>query len=419
MAVGRALLAAGVIGATVVSGQTLVTPELRSEAARLFRELAAIRGLPPPGAPPALVIQTREERRRFVLGEFGRKYSPARLEAERRALVAWGLVPAEFDLAGFLADLLAEQAAAYYDPGLKRMVLANWLTPELRRDALAHELVHALQDRLGGLERFLAGRPGHSDEALARQALVEGEAVALQHELRLRREGRELAALPDVADLQRAIRTSATGPVLARAPAYVRTMLLFPYAEGLGFVHAFRQRRPWSALESLYQDPPRSSAQILHPERYLGRRHDPVPLALPDLGAVLPAGAVKVIEDELGEQGLGAALRRFLGEHAQAAGWLGDRYALWDVLAGSPVLVALTAWETGEVAADFTRSYARLVVAKHDLAPLPDGPLLVWSGRPRACLIERRGRAVLVVEDLPPQSLDPLRAAVWAQPVLY
>ena len=160
----------------------MVPQELRAEATRLLRELATLRGLPSTGGLPPLVIQTREERRRFVVGELSRKYSPARLDAERRALVAWGLVPADFDLPGFLADLLAEQAAAYYDPVAKRMVLANWLTPELRRDALTHELVHVLQDRLVDLERFLDAAPGRSDEGVARQALVEGEAVALSHD---------------------------------------------------------------------------------------------------------------------------------------------------------------------------------------------------------------------------------------------
>ena len=387
------ILAVLAAGGTVAGAQALVGPELRQEATRVLGELATIRGLPPPAGPPALVIETREERRRFVVGEFRRKYSPARLDAERRALVAWHLVPAEFDLAGFLADLLAEQAAAYYDPVRKRLVLANWLTPELRQDALAHELVHVLQDRLVGVERFLAGRPGHSDEGLARQALVEGEAVALQHELRLRREGRELGRLPDVVELQRAIRTSATGPVLARAPAYVRAMLLFPYAEGLGFVHAFRQRQPWSALSAIYQDPPRSASQILHPERYLDRREDPVPLELPDLASVLPAGSAKVIEDELGEFGLGEALRRFHGDGA-ATGWRGDRYALWDVPPGPPVLISLTAWDTPERAGDFARAYGRILVAKHGLAPVPSGPGMTWTAGPRAFLVEARGRAV-------------------------
>lgn len=405
---------------SVASAQALVPPELRAEAARLFRDLATLRGLPPPGAPPPLVIQSREERRRFVVAELARKYSAARLDVERRALVAWGLVPADFDLAGFLADLLAEQAAAYYDPSARRMVLANWLTPELRRDALTHELVHALQDRLVDLDRFLGLAPGRSDEGVARQALVEGEAVALSHDLGLRREGRDFAALPDVADLQRAIRRSVTGPVIARAPAHMRTMLTFPYAGGVGFIHAFRQRRPWAQLSAVYQDPPRSSAQILHPERYLDRREDPVPLQLPDLAAVLPAGSRAAIEDELGEIGVAEVLRRFLGESADAAGWRGDRYALWDVPVGAPALVAVTVWNTEDSAAGFVRAYARVMALKHGLAPVPaDVTRLVWPAGPAVFTIERRQRTVLLVERAPMATLDALRAAVWAKPVLY
>ncbi len=412
-------LLAGLALASLAGAQALVTPEQRAEAARLFGELAAIRGLPPPGPPPPLVIQSREERRRFVVGEYGRKFSPARLDAERRALVAWGLAPADFDLATFYADLYAEQAAAHYDPVAKRMILANWLTPELRRDAVAHELVHTLQDRLVDLDRFLAGRPGHGDESVARQALVEGEAVALAHELTLRREGRDLASLPDVAALQRAIRASATGPVLARAPRYVRTMLTFPYASGLGFVHALRQRRPWAALSALYQDPPRSSAQILHPERYFDRREDPVAITLPDLTAVLPKGATKVIENELGEIGLGEVLRHVGGDAADAPGWRGDRYALWDVTPGASLLVAVTAWDGDDAAAAFVRAYAGVMATKHRLAPHPEGLLLAWAGSGRAFAIERRGRTVVLMEGAPTAALDALRATLWAAPVLY
>jgi hypothetical protein len=405
---------------TIASAQALVSVELRADAARLFQELAVIRGLPPPGTPPPLEIQTREQRRRFVVAELARKYSPARLDADRRALVAWGLLPAEFDLASFYADLLAEQAAAYYDPKAKRMVLANWLTPELRRDALAHELVHALQDRLVDLDLFLTAPPGRSDDGLARQALVEGEAVALAHDLSLRRDGRDFATLPDVTDLARAIRSSATGPVLERAPAYVRTMLTFPYASGLGFVHAFRQRHPWAALSAVFRDPPRSSAQILHPERYFDRREDPLPVPLPDLAPVLPPGSRLAIEDELGEIGLAEILRLPPNGSADATGWRGDRYALWDVPGGTSVLVAVLVWNTDGLAADFVRAYARVMARKHGLAPLPATvPLLTWSGAETAFAIERRHRTVLLLEGVPTSALDAVRTAVWAKPVLY
>ena len=236
----------------------------------------------------------------------------------------------------------------------------------------------------------------------------------------LRRDGRDFAALPDVADLQRAIRTSATGPVLLRAPAYFRTMLIFPYANGLGFVHAFRQRRPWAQLSAVYQDPPRSSSQILHPERYFDRRENPVPLPLPDLLTVLPSGSKLALEDELGEIGIGEVLRRFLGESADAAGWRGDRYVLWDLATGPPLLLAVVVWHTEELAAAFARDYARVLTQKRGSAVATAEPTLqTWPGGPVTAAIERRHRSVLMIEDAPTSLVDTLRAAVWAKPVLY
>jgi hypothetical protein len=207
--------------------------------------------------------------------------------------------------------------------------------------------------------------------------------------------------------------------VVARAPGYIRTMLLFPYADGLGFLHAFRRRHPWSALSTVYQDPPRSASQILHPERYLDRREDPVPIVLPDLAAILPPGSRQVVEDELGELGLSEALRHFLGDSATAEGWRGDRYALWDVPAGASVLVSVTAWDSLPGASEYVRAYARLLVAKHGVAPLPDGSILAWTVGTRSLLVEGRGRVVLTVEGAPGASIDALRAAVWAHRVLY
>ncbi|HZS33097.1 MAG TPA: hypothetical protein VFC42_06935 [Methylomirabilota bacterium] len=396
---------------------------LRAEAAQLLRELAALRGTPSGGGPPPIVIRTREQRRRYVAAEFARKYSPARLEAERRAMVAWGLLPPEFDLAGFLVDLLAEQAAAYYDPVAKQMILANWLTPGLQSDALAHELVHALQDRTVGLEGFLAVVPGRSDAGLARQALVEGEAVALVLERTLRRQGRALAAQADVEDLRRAIETSATGPVLARAPRFVRALLTFPYARGAGFVHALVRDRSWPALPAVYRDPPRSTAAILHPARYLAHRDAPETLAVPDLGALLPAGSRALLEDDLGEFGLGEVLSRGAdpaGAAATAAAWRGDRYALWDVPGSGAALVAVSAWADEAAATAFLRAYARILPAKHGLGPAAsDDDRAAWAAEGRGFALDRLGSRVLILEGLPLAALEAVRTAARRGAVLY
>jgi hypothetical protein len=433
----RRLAIAGLAGLVLLAGplagdrlapmravaQAPVPPELRAEAGRLFRELADLRGLASLGQAPAVVVRARDERRRFIARELARKYPGPRLEAERQAMVAWGLVPPDFDLTALITDLVLEQAAAYYDPVAKTMVLANWLGPEAQRDALAHELVHALQDRQMDLDGFLASPPGRSDETLARQALIEGEAVALTLDLALRRQGQSLEKLPDIGAYQRAIDRSATGPVFSRAPRFMRAMLTFPYSGGLGFVRELRRRFPWSHMSALYRDPPRSTAQILHPELYFDRRELPLAVPLPDLGDALGPDAKRVIEDDAGEFGLREILRQYLGEQAEAAGWRGDRYVVWEDQ-GALVLVALTLWSSDATAGAFAEAYGRLLGRKLDLpVPAGDRSLSTWQKDGRASVLERRGRAVLVAEQTRPAVLADVRQRVWdrlaASPVLY
>jgi hypothetical protein len=261
------------------------------------------------------------------------------------------------------------------------------------------------------LERFVTPIPGRSDEALARQAVVEGEAVALTLQLTLRRQGRDLADLPDVKDLSRAIENSATGPTLMRAPRYVRAVLTFPYARGLAFVHALRQRAPWTAMATLYGDPPRSSSQILHPDSYFDRREDPVPVALPDLAAVLGPGARRVIEDDVGEFTLGQVMATFLGDRTVLPHWRGDRYALWETAGGQACLVARFAWRDDAAAGAFAAAYDRLLETKHGL-PAGAGTRVAAG---QAFVVERRGAEVLVLERAPLALVASLRRVLWGE----
>jgi uncharacterized protein DUF955 len=392
---------------------------LDAVAAPLYQQLAALKGMASPGPPPPVLIRSRAENRRFIDQEIDRRYSAAVLEAERKSMIAWGVIPPDYDLRRLFLDLLEEQVSAYYDARGKVMVVGDWLPSEQQRAALMHELVHALQDRELPLDNFIGPDPGHGDRLLARQALIEGEAVALSFDLMLKPQGMDVSRLSDLSMAQGMIVTSAGGPVIDKAPRFLRELLLFPYVEGLGFVYQLRKRLPWSALSAVYRDPPRSTTQILHPEKYLDTREDPLPVVIPDLSRLLP-GCHLVADDDLGEFALGAVLGLHLGDDERrraAAGWRGDRYRIWEDESGRFVIAYRVVVADIQVAATLVSHLQSSVEKRHPelagRAAARGSGLVTWADGGRMFAVERRGTSVVLLEQVPAQALDRAREAVW------
>lgn len=425
MRLARVLFAILAVGA-LLPGATRAQPQAQSQralealAAPLYAQLAALKGIASPGPPPPILIRTREENRRFIEQELDRRYSAARVEAERKGMVAWGLIPPEYDLRRLFLDLMEEQVSAYYDPRAKVMVLGDWLLLEQQQSALMHELVHALQDREIPLDAFIMPDPGRGDQVLARQALLEGEAVALTFDLLLKPQGGDFASLPDLAPLREMITSGVSGPTVSAAPRFLQELLIFPYVEGLRFVHEFRKRQPWAGMSALYRDPPRSTTQILHPEKRFAPREDPIPIALPDLKGLLP-GATAVAEDELGEFGLGSVVGQHLGEaagRAAVAGWRGDHFSVWEDNAGRFIIVYLVAMESDRVANTFALTYTTVLEKRHPVltrkgVPGKVGAIVTWRDGDRAFAVEKVGAEVLILERVPAATADRVRDAVW------
>jgi hypothetical protein len=397
---------------------------LDAVAGPLYQQLAALKGMASPGPPPPVLIRSRADNRRFIEQEINRRYSGAVLEAERKSMVAWGVIPPDYDLRRLFLDLLEEQVSAYYDARGKVMVVGDWLPSEQQRAALMHELVHSLQDRELPLDDFIAPDPGHGDRLLARQALIEGEAVALSFDLMLKPQGMDITRLSDLSMAQGLIVTSAGGPVIGKAPKFLRDLLLFPYVEGLGFAYQLRKRLPWSAISAVYHDPPRSTTQILHPEKYLDVREDPLAVVIPDLSHLLP-GCRLVTDDDLGEFALGAVLALHLGDdegRRAAAGWRGDRYRIWEDDGGRFVIVYRVVVADAQVAAALAGHLQDSMEKRHPelagRAAARSAGLLTWIDGGRIFAVERRGTSVVLLEQVPAQALDRARDAVWrARPV--
>ena len=144
-------------------------------------------------------------------------------------------------------------------------------------------------------------------------------------------------------------------------PPILISNLAFPYDSGSRFVDALYRAGGFAAIDAAWANPPRSTEQILHPERYLAG-DAPELVSLAPLTDTLGVGWQQVAGDIMGEfflrQYLDQQLPASVAERA-AMGWGGDRYAVyWNEATGELVLALRLVWDTATDAAEFADAYA-------------------------------------------------------------
>jgi hypothetical protein len=191
----------------------------------------------------------------------------------------------------------------------------------------------------------------------------------------------------------------------------MREVYAFPYREGARFVAALLQAGWWPDVNAAYLDPPVSTEQILHPEKYVNAPRDaPRALSLPDLSVSLDEGWQLLAQDVVGELILRAHLDQYLPNtpqaQAAAAGWDGDLVAVWrDTLAAEPdhqVLLIRTLWDSVSEAREFVRSYVELIDRRLHGAGMVRRPGMPsrgrwWRGQGGDAFVQRVGDEVFII----------------------
>jgi hypothetical protein len=124
--------------------------------------------------------------------------------------------------------------------------------------------------------------------------------------------------------LERGIGMMEAMPEIATVPPILKRSVVAPYIDGLGFVHTLRRDGGWSAVDAAWRDPPTTTEQILHPEKY-AVREAALKVAPPRAPAGGPSDAA--YSDQLGEQGLRLVLEEWMPLRTAAlaaSGWGGD-----------------------------------------------------------------------------------------------
>ena len=251
------------------------------------------------------------------------------LRAQTELLYVLGTVPADFDYEKSLLELMGSQLAGFYDPKTKAMHLARDL-PSLELDAtLAHELVHALQDQHYDLEKLIKYREDATDEQSAIHALAEGDATSLMLDHVLIPRGRSAIDVSD--DL---ISMEARGSIemasdAAGVPSVMKRSVIAPYVDGVVFVHWARRRGGWPNVDAIWRDPPKTTEQLLHPEKLLAKELAES-IAVPEAPAGGPSELI--YRDVMGEQSVRILFEEWMPRRAAVEGasdWAGDRVAMF------------------------------------------------------------------------------------------
>jgi len=367
-----------------ISSARAVDCSIATSAVQIASSIRGLKAL----HPVPCQIRNREQVESYLRGTIEKKLAPGRIRHEELAYKLLGLIPQDFPYLDGLIKLYTSQIGGYYDPEQHYYAMAGWLPSAMQMPIAIHELTHALQDQHYQLAELIDQSRLMTDELMARMAVAEGDATAVMLDNARKNSGqRSLARETSVSGvLMQNVTSSMLSSAMRDAPPALQSMLVFPYISGLNFVHRLLREDGYRAVDRCFKHLPSSTAEVLHPERYL-KKHAPFS-ELDDLA--LPIGAVEVLgepvlSDRLGEFIVSTLLGNWLpaAQASQAAaGWVGDRLTLYeDALHPSGVLTWVLRWESEQEALEFFSAIEQAYEKRFSAAAELESGSSVWNDR--------------------------------------
>lgn len=439
------------------SPETTVSPK---EAKELFRSVDEI--LQFASQDTGLPIQHKVKRRltkrdevqSYIEKSMKEDKDAKRLERSSAVLKKFGLIPRDFDLQHFLVTMLREQVAGYYDAKTKTVNLLNWVDAEQQKPVLAHELTHALQDQSFGIEKWMKGStegtgkkkndPSPDDiendeESSARQAVVEGQAMAVLLDYSLAPQGKTMLDSPQIVEAleQGMLQGTADSPKFRDAPMFLKEELTFPYRYGLDFTRALLKAGGADlAYAGAFKDPPKTTREIMEPKTYLAheklepmklidmekdfQNYDPF-----DIGAMGEFDVDILVEQYAGRDEANAIYPEWRGGYYFAGKPKGDK---------SPIgVLYISRWSSAAKAAEFAAVYAKSLAQRYqkrqglgmdgkvaeDAPPVDSWRTLrgrhAWLTEEGVVVIEVRGDTILISESLDDQTTKKVEQDFWPE----
>ena len=376
------------------NSSALSTQEAQKLADNVLRETSAVRGLPIRKRVPC-GVQSPAQIAAMLKKSMDRNIASNEVVAAGLYLKQLKLAPADFDLPAYYLKMMNEQLAGYYDTRTQKFHTTSRVDRLQLQTVMAHELTHALQDQHFGLSKLEKWPKHDSDARLAMQALVEGDATLAMTQYTARNPLRALALLAS------GVMSHNSSQAFMAAPSVLQESLTFPYVKGMSFASALHARGGWPQVNAAFRNLPASSEQILHPEKYF-IREAPTKVTHKDLTPALGKGWKLLDHDVNGEFGLQIILQEHLKDlytsAEAAAGWAGDRYAIYQGPNGATLISQVTLWDNETEAQQFTQAYIRTTNLRTKSKPSYQKGALLWQSGSAITWLQRRGKKAIILE---------------------
>lgn len=310
--------------------------------------------------PVAVSIASREKFLEYVKKRMEKETSAEEIASDELVAQLAGVFPADQSYLETALRLLESQVGGFYDPDSESFCLMEGFDGDIAKIILAHELTHALDDQLHDIDGSLEGLKGNTDAILAFHAVVEGSGTAVMNAWTLKHmKELDLSALMEMGSMGM--------EELASAPPFLWKPLVFSYLRGAAFLNRTdslmkgqTQLPELADFAAAFKQPPLSTEQVLHPEKYWDPARGDVPVKVAVATADLPSGWKVLREDTQGELGMAIwtlPLDKRKGISGQLAilsetftipaaeGWGGDRFALLGK-GEARLLVSVSTWDT-------------------------------------------------------------------------
>ncbi len=319
---------------------------------------------------------------------------PGDLERSVETFAAIGFYPPGLDLKRALLGFEMHSVRGFYTPVTKRLHVVRETDRKGRsigtakEQVLVHELTHALQDEHFRVIDALLGLQGQMDLVFALTALLEGDALWTAHADADRMHGvmgaRSKQVVTQVVDrLFAELSDEEPNPI----PRAIREPALLEYALGYRLIADLEALGGTARRDQAFLDPPLSSAQLLHPERYLEPHPAQLFLELPREDVFAASSCEETGRNTLGELGIRIWLRERLGsefapistktpsapESSWADGWRADRLAVAQCVDGT-AFAWLVEFDDVEQAVAFSSVAKQATYALDSLAGLREPP---------------------------------------------